>query len=215
MASKSFTLTLGFLAAISFATLPGCTDPSTTTVTEATDADHGHEDDGHSHDGDDHAHAEDAHGHDHGDEGHSDAAHNEDGHSHAEHDDHAHAHGHGEAQAEEHDHDFKTLAEAVKEVVSLRDTIRDGFAEDDTESAHDPLHHMGEVLIATENLIKTMDDSDAKTAAAAAVESLLDDFNAVDESLHSSDENNSKGKSYDEVSKSVDEAIEILKASAE
>ncbi|QDV81980.1 hypothetical protein [Stieleria magnilauensis] len=192
MTSKSFSLTLGFLAAFGFAVLPGCQDKSTTTVTEASDADHDH-----SHDDGDHDH---------------------DGHDHDEHGDHDHddheGHDHDDDHAEAHSHDFKSLSEAVTEIESLRDTIRDEFAAGDTDAAHGPLHHIGAVLIATENFIQTMDDSEQKTAAAAAVDSLLDDFTAVDQGLHGSEESNAKGKSYDDVSKSIDEAIETLKKDA-
>ncbi|QEF98998.1 hypothetical protein Mal15_30570 [Stieleria maiorica] len=183
MTSKSFSLTLGLLAAFGFAVLPGCQDKSTTTVTEASDSDHAH--DGHDHD-------------EHGD------------HDHGDHE----GHDHGDTHAEEHSHDFETLAEALEEIESLRDTIRDEFAAGDADAAHDPLHHIGEVLIATENMINAMEDSEQKTAAAAAVESLLDDFTVVDQGLHGSEESKSKGKSYDDVSESIDKAIETLKKEA-
>ena len=200
MTSKSFSLTLGFLAAFCFAALPGCQDKATTTVTEASDSDHDHSHDDGDHDQDGHDHDE------HGD------------HDHDEHGDHDHdeheGHDHDDAHAEEHNHDFESLSEAVNEIESLRDTIRDGFAAGDADAAHDPLHHIGEVLIATENFIQTMDDSEQKTAAAAAVESLLDDFTAVDQGLHGSEESKAKGKKYDDVSKSIDEAIQTLKKDA-
>ena len=199
MAFKSLHLSLAFLAAICFAALPGCQDSSSsTTATEASDSDHG---DDHGHD--EHGHDED--GHDHGDEA---------GHDHGpgvshDHGDHDHSHG-------DHKHDFKTLAEAVEEIESLRNTIRDELAADNGEAAHDPIHHIGAVLLATEDLIGEMDDSEQKTTLAAAVDSLLDDFAAVDASMHhSEEEEESKGKSYDDVSKSVDEAIETLKKGAE
>ncbi|QDV44408.1 hypothetical protein Enr13x_42740 [Stieleria neptunia] len=197
MTSKSFSLTLGFLAAFCFAALPGCQDKSTTTVTEASDSDHDHSHDDGDHDHDGHDHDEHADHDEHGD------------HDHADHEGHDHDE-HGDA----HDHDFESLSEAVEEIESLRDTIRDGFAAGDADAAHDPLHHIGAVLIATENLIQTMDDSEQKTAAAAAVESLLDDFAAVDQGLHGSEESKAKGKQYDDVSKSIDEAIETLKKDA-
>nr|WP_201724066.1 hypothetical protein [Rhodopirellula sp. SM50] len=192
MTSQSFSLTLGFLAAFCFAALPGCQDKSTTTVTEASETDHDHS--------------------------HDDGEHDHDGHDHDEHGDHDHdaheGHDHDDDHAEEHSHDFKSLSEAVTEIESLRDTIRDEFAAGDADAAHGPLHHIGEVLIATENFIQTMDDSEQKTAAAAAVDSLLDDFTAIDQGLHGSDESKAKGKSYDDVSKSIDEAIETLKKDA-
>ena len=123
----------------------------------------------------------------------------------------------GDHAEQDHDgnHSFESLADAVTEIESLRDTIRDEFAAGDADVAHEPLHHIGEVLLATEELIAKMDPSDQKTAAAAAVESLLDDFTAVDQGMHGSDENKSNGKKYDEVSKSIDEAIATLKKDAE
>lgn len=192
MVARNFTLMMGFLAATCFVALPGCQEPaSTTTVSDAADGDAGHGDAGH------------------GDDGHGDDGHDHDGeHGHDEHDGHDH-------DGEEHSHDFKSLSEAVEEIEELRDVIRDEFAAGHADEAHDPLHHIGEVLIATDNLIKSMDDSEQKTAAAAAVESLLDDFTAVDQGMHGSEESQSKGKKYADVSKSVDEAIETLKKGSE
>jgi hypothetical protein len=182
MNAKLARLSLGLLAACCFAILPGCAD-TTTTTTDAVDTDHGHGDD---HDGDHHDHG--------GHEGHDhDAEHDHDG----EHAGHA--------------PEIRSLAEAVVEIEALRDTIRDEFAAGDADAAHGPLHDIGTVLIATESCIEKMNDSDQKTDAAAAVESLIDDFGAIDQGMHGSEESKSKGKTYDEVSKSIDEAIDRLK----
>ena len=191
MKTQLFRLTLCSLTALCLAGLPGCTESqSTTTVTEADDSqgDHSHEDGDH----DEHGHDDD---HAHGEEGH--AGHGDDEHGH-----------------DDHDHDFENLAEALMEIESLRDTIRDGFADGDVDAAHDPLHHIGDVLIATEELINKMDDGDEKTSAAEAVKSLLDDFTSVDKGLHGSEESRAKGKKYEDVSDSIDKAIETLKQGA-
>ncbi|MCO8121028.1 hypothetical protein NHH03_04705 [Stieleria sp. TO1_6] len=179
---KSFSLPAGLLAAaFGLAVLPGCGKQATTTVSEVSEsADHDHDDHG------DHA------GHDHDKAG---------DHSH---DDHG-GHDHGD-----HDHDFESLAEAVEEITSLRDEIRDGFAAGDAEAAHGPLHHIGTVLIATQTLVEKQDPSEQKDQTVAAVKSLMDDYSAVDLGLHGSDESKSKGKSYDDVSASIDAAVETL-----
>jgi len=192
---------LCFAALLGFIGLSGCDQPSTgdaaaTTETAAGDADHDHGD------------------HDHGDHDHADHDHGDHDHDHAEQDhpegdqDHDHGdHDHGD----DHDHDFKTLDEAVAEISSLRDQIRDGFADNDVDAAHGPLHHVGEVLEATETLLPKLKLSEeSQQAAGKAVESLFADFGAVDESLHGEE-----GKSYDEVSESIDKAIATLKSSAE
>ncbi|MCA9138904.1 MAG: hypothetical protein KDB00_19165 [Planctomycetales bacterium] len=166
MALRTFTLTIGFLAALCFVALPGCQDSaSTTTVSDATDGDQDHEGE----------------------------------------------HKHDDEDADEHEHDFDSISEAVEEIESLRNTIRDEFAAGHADEAHEPLHHMGEVLIAAKNFAKTMEDSEQKTAATEAIASLLADFTAVDDGLHGSDENKSKGKKYADVSDSIDQAIETLK----
>jgi hypothetical protein len=175
-------LSLGLLSALLLVGLSGCDSGGTTETTA----------DGTEQSGDSHA---DDHDHEDGDDhGHGDGEHAGEDHD-----------------AEDHDHDFESLAEAVAEIESLRDEIRDGFKGDDPDVAHGPLHHIGEVLIATEEMVNEMDDStENKAEIQAAVKTLLDEFTAVDNTLHGADD----GKQYSEASESIDAAIETLKSNA-
>ncbi len=49
-----------------------------------------------------------------------------------------HAHEHGEH--EKHPQDLK---EALAQLTGMRNTIRDAFAKNDADAAHDPLHELG------------------------------------------------------------------------
>ena len=157
----------------------GCGEPTEVPAKAANSGADDHDDHGHDHDGDGHADHED----------------------HDEHD----GHDHGEEGHDEHDHDFESLADAAKEIASLRDVIRDGFAADKVDDAHGPLHHIGEVLEAAEKLVAKIEDEDQKKAASEAIETLFDSFGAVDQGLH-----DKEGKKYDEVSDAIDAAIEVL-----
>lgn len=123
-----------------------------------------------------------------------------------DHDDHDHddadgEHDHDHADGD-HDHAVKSLEEAIKEITSLRDTIRDEFAAGNDDAADKSLHQVGELLMSTKDFVKAMDDSDRKTTVAKIVTSLLDDYAAVDLNNHGNG-----GKEYDAVSKSIDAAI--------
>lgn len=120
----------------------------------------------------------------------------------AEHDDHAHDHKSGVGHAHP-----ESFAGAVTEVVELRDAIRDAFAKKQTEDADKKLHTIGHLL-----------DDDlpplAKKAGLAAadleavnkaIKDLFDLYGKVDENLHGG-----KGSSYDDVSKQIDAAVELL-----
>ncbi|MEO1525966.1 MAG: hypothetical protein AAFX06_11060 [Planctomycetota bacterium] len=183
---KSTYAAICLLAMLCFVVTTGCnepTDSSTTTAGEDHDHDHG-----------DHDHDHDHGDHDHGDE--------HEGDDHADHDHGDHDHG-------DHDHEFETLADAMKEVVSLRDTIRDSAAEDNID--HGPLHHVFDVLVAAEKLVAKMpEDAPNKKAAAEAIETLLDNFGEVDAKLHGQ-----KGKDYGDVSEAIDAAIAVLQKDGE
>ncbi|KAA5546067.1 CbtA family protein [Roseiconus nitratireducens] len=166
MSCRSLSLCAGFLAALGFATLTGCSQP-----TEPADTS-----------------AEAAHDHD------SEAG------------DHDHAEGEHDHADDEHEHEFATLDEATEEIESLNKTIKDGFANNDVDAAHDPLHHIGEVLEATDHWVQESDlPEPRKQELAAAIEQLFDAFGAIDESLHGDG-----GKSYDEVSESIQSALDTL-----
>lgn len=100
----------------------------------------------------------------------------------------------------------ETFAAAVSELTKMRDVIAAGFAADDVDSIHDQLHEIGDLLEATEKLLAdTKLDADAKKAGAAAIETLFDEFGAVDATLHGEE-----GKEYADVSDSIDQAIAQL-----
>jgi hypothetical protein len=115
---------------------------------------------------------------------------------------HDHEHGH------DHDHGPATLKEALTELTSLRDTMRDAFAKNDADAAHDPLHEVGHVLEAIPELAKKEQVSAENQAAIeSAVNTLMDAFGAVDKTMHGQE-----GSLYSEESEKIDAAITALAA---
>lgn len=127
-----------------------------------------------------------------------------DDHDHDGHEDHG-----DEGHGDDHDHDFESLGEAVKEIKSLRTSIGDDLAKGEGDDAHGQMHHLFEVLAATEKVIQAMEESDAKTESTAAIESLLDDFSSVDATMHGGE-----GKEMKDVAESIDNAIATLEKNA-
>lgn len=122
----------------------------------------------------------------------------------ASHDDHDHDH--------DHDHDFANLGEAFEEIDELSNEIMTAFTGGEPESAHDALHHIGEVLEATEMTVSKSELSEeAKASAMKAVESLFDSFTAIDETMHGETEDGSDVSAMDENKSSIMEALETLK----
>ncbi len=119
--------------------------------------------------------------------------------------DHDHdAHGH------DHDHDFETLDEAVAEIEELSSEISEAFTSGQPESAHDALHHIDEVLEATESFIEESELSqDAKDSAASAIADLSDSFTALDEKMHGEE-----GQEFDDVKSLIESSIASLKATS-
>ncbi|MFO0999370.1 MAG: hypothetical protein U0936_03460 [Planctomycetaceae bacterium] len=116
---------------------------------------------------------------------------------HAEHD---HAHGHGHAPT--------TSAEGLTELTSLRNTIRDAFAANDMDKAHDPLHEVGDVLLAIPELAKTENvDSEKLASIQKAVDTLMDAFGRVDKTMHGQE-----GSTYAEESATIDAAVVELES---
>jgi len=112
----------------------------------------------------------------------------------------------------DHDHDDhhhpKTLDEGLKELGTLRDTVRDAFAKNDTETAHGPLHDVGHVLEDITGLLEKRGLSDEAAASAKHdIETLFDSFGAVDKTMHGQE-----GSTYSEVSAKIDAAIHSLQA---
>lgn len=109
------------------------------------------------------------------------------------HDEHAH-------------HHPETLAEAVTELTELRDTIRDAFAANDPDKAHDPLHEVGHILETVSDLAKEEKLSDEKLAIVkSSVDTLMQSFGDIDKSMHGQE-----GASYKDVSTKIDDAIKAL-----
>ncbi len=109
----------------------------------------------------------------------------------------------------EHDHDHghshapKTSGEGLAELTSLRNTIRDAFAANDMDTAHDPLHEVGDVLLAIPELAKKENvDSEKLASIQKAVDTLMDAFGRVDKTMHGQE-----GSTYAEESATIDAAV--------
>ena len=112
----------------------------------------------------------------------------------AEHD-HGHDHGHSHAPT--------TSSEGLAELTSLRNTIRDAFAANDMDKAHDPLHEVGDVLLAIPELAEKEDvDSEKLASIQKTVETLMDAFGRVDKTMHGQE-----GSTYAEESATIDAAV--------
>jgi hypothetical protein len=116
------------------------------------------------------------------------------------------AHDHGE-----HDHGPESLKEALAEVTSLRNIIRDSFAKNDQEAAHGPLHEVGEILEAIPELAKKEKVSpEDQTAIESSVNTLMDAFGRVDKTMHGQE-----GSTYAEESATIDKALNELAAACD
>ena len=112
-----------------------------------------------------------------------------------------HVHGH-----DDHDHGPKSLKDATATLESMRDTIRDAFARNDQDTAHDPLHEVGHVLEAIPELAKKEKVSaDNQAAIETAVNSLMEAFGRVDKTMHGQE-----GSTYSEESAAIDATLESL-----
>ena len=110
---------------------------------------------------------------------------------------HDHDHGHG------HSHAPTTSGEGLAELTSLRNTIRDAFAANDMDTAHDPLHEVGDVLLAIPELAKKENvDSEKLASIQKAVDTLMDAFGRVDKTMHGQE-----GSTYAEESATIDTAV--------
>lgn len=109
---------------------------------------------------------------------------------------------------EEGHHHPETLAEALTELTELRDTIRDAFAKDDADKAHDPLHEVGHILDAVKELAEKEKLPEERLAAVkSSVEELFTAYGDVDKLMHGGE-----GTAYKDVSGRIDAAIVTLKA---
>lgn len=99
-----------------------------------------------------------------------------------------------------------SMEAAITKVTSLRNSIRDGFANDDPDAAHGPLHEVGDVLLLIPELAKKQPvTAEAQATIEAEVNALMDAFGEVDKTLHGQE-----GSTYDEESAAIDAALEAL-----
>lgn len=99
-----------------------------------------------------------------------------------------------------------TFSEVVGDLVKMRNTIRDGFAANDTKKAHGPLHDVGYSLEKLGVLGAAADLTDEQKAALKeATDVLFEAFNQVDLTMHGKE-----GKTYDEVSAEIDAALKTI-----
>jgi hypothetical protein len=115
----------------------------------------------------------------------------------------ADTHEHGEGH-----HHPETLADAMTELTKLRDTIRDAFAADDTDKAHDPLHEVGHIIEVVQELAeKEKLPEDRVAIVKSSTEELFNAFGEVDKTMHGGE-----GSTYKDVSGKIDAAMVALKA---
>ena len=115
----------------------------------------------------------------------------------------ADTHEHGEGH-----HHPETLADALTELTELRDTIRDAFAADDTDKAHDPLHEVGHIIEVVQELAeKEKLPEDRLAIVKSSTEELFNAFGDVDKTMHGGE-----GSTYKDVSEKIDAAMVALKA---
>lgn len=101
----------------------------------------------------------------------------------------------------------ETVGEAFHQLTELYETVKTGFAEDDTDAAHGPMHDVGHVLEELKELADASElPADAKTTVGEQVEVLMDAYGAVDNVMHGKE-----GSEYSEVSDKVDAAMAALK----
>jgi hypothetical protein len=138
---------------------------------------------------DDHEHGDAEDGHDHGDA--------------KEADDHGDADAHAHETTELH-----TLAEGIAALEQNYQQIKDAFAKNDAEKAHDPMHSMGNVLDALPELGKTAGlTADDATKLQQAVDKLMEAYLSVDEAMHEQ-----KTPDYTAVAEQIDQQMAIIRA---
>ena len=123
-------------------------------------------------------------------------------------------HGHGHDHGHEHDHSDRpqSLREAIVELKELSDSFCAAMDEDNTEAAHDPLHHLGKLLDAMPELAADTDlPEDQWKQVKDQVDQLFDAFGTVDATFHEKD--GDKKAAYEDVKQTIEEGIAALEAS--
>ncbi len=110
------------------------------------------------------------------------------------------------AHNEDH-HAPETLADGVKELIELRDTIRDSFAKKDLKLADESLHEIGHLLEEVPGLaLKASLTKEQSETLKKTTDELFDLFGKIDEKMHGG-----KGMSYEEAAAKIDAAIKALR----
>lgn len=119
-----------------------------------------------------------------------------------------HDHGHSH---EEHDHGPESLKDAISQLTTFRDVVRDSFAKNDQDAAHGPLHEVGDILELIPKLSEKEKVSAEKQAAIqTSVDTLMDAFGRVDKTMHGQE-----GSTYAEESATIDAALTTLIAASD
>ena len=124
---------------------------------------------------------------------------------------HDHDHDHAGHDHEHTDHQEQmTFEAAVEKLVSMGDTIKQGFASGDTGAAHGPLHQVGHVLETISKLADAEDlSSEQLLAVKAATEKLFDAYGNIDKTMHGGE-----GSTYEDEADGIQEAMIALKEAA-
>jgi len=121
------------------------------------------------------------------------------------HDDHAH-HDHDHHAHDDHDAP-ESFEAAVEQIVQLRDSVQEALANDDLKKADGPVHEVGHVLEALNDLAAKAGLSDEQQKSVkTAQEALFGGFAALDQTIHGK----SDGKSWDDVKEEINQAISTL-----
>lgn len=122
-----------------------------------------------------------------------------------------HDHGHEHGHEHEHDHSDRpeSLREAIVELRELSDSFCAAMDEDDTEAAHDPLHHLGELLEAMPELAADTDLSEEQwQQVKEEVDRLFDAFGEIDSTFHEKD--GDKKAAYEDAKSTIEEGVAAL-----
>ncbi len=113
-----------------------------------------------------------------------------------------------------HDHDEHalptTFAEGVSELKEHYQEIKTAFAQADAkkavEEAHDPLHHVGEILEALPELAKKADlSAEQLETISKSVGTMFDSYGNIDDAVH-----DEKSPDYAAVAEKLDEAMAAI-----
>jgi hypothetical protein len=115
--------------------------------------------------------------------------------------------------AADHDHDHALPADLPAGIAALKEhhqEIKAAFAAGDAEKAHDPLHHVGELLEALPELGRTAGLSAEQLATLTkSVDQMLAAYGQVDEAMHAG-----TAPDYDAVAAELDAALAAIEGLA-